>query len=334
MAKQLLKLFLLVLVLCLVGRVAPAAQAERLDTDPDWVGPWADCSTGLSDGDYTPESFSFSGGTGKVKIFCDGITVQDGTAYARLWFSSSSWSYIRGNGMLCYADIVDEKATFTLPVQLGVNNTIRALTTRMSVPHEVEYTIFIQLSAAQDTGAPQIMGLSFQQALPLRCDHLRLYQYERGITLIQVDTGTQPAPAAEIPEADKIPADFVAALYHEQVLSYLLVPEGTTLPAGLEKEYLLIPAPLERVWAFPGLSDSLGPVPGTPRKPDYREIILNKIQAVVASQAILPDLLEGPTDRFATLGIPLIVDCSALEPTAEGREDWAALYQLLFEVEP
>ena len=41
-------------------------------------------ATGLKDGVYTPDSFSWSGGTGKVRISCSKVTVTGGQAYATI----------------------------------------------------------------------------------------------------------------------------------------------------------------------------------------------------------------------------------------------------------
>ena len=47
-----------------------------------------DSATTLADGVYTPDGFSFSGGSGKVTISCSKITVTNGQAYATIAFSS------------------------------------------------------------------------------------------------------------------------------------------------------------------------------------------------------------------------------------------------------
>ncbi|MGM9603905.1 MAG: hypothetical protein ACI3XG_02450 [Faecousia sp.] len=339
MRKRGYSILLALLALCLVTCCLPAVFG--LEADPQWDGEAADCSVGLEDGEYVPEGFSFSGGTGKVKITCDRVTVQDGIAYARLQFSSSTWSYVRSNGFLCYGEIVDGKSLFTIPVRLNANNTIQALTTRMSAPHEVEYTIFIQLSSApSNASAPEVRGLTFLEEIPLAdARHLKLLRYQGGAILIQIDTGFQPSPAPELSEEEKTAVDYAAALYHEQLLQYLLVPEGMELPAGLEKEFIFISKPLERVCVFSDRMTETLEALGfqasriSAEQPDYRALVLEKIQAVLAEETMLPCLIGEPTDRFATLGIPMIVDCSGLEETEEAREDWLVLYRLLLEVE-
>ena len=109
--------------------------------------------SGLSDGTYAPDSFSFSGGTGKLQITCDQIIIKDGKTYARLIFSSTYIQYVKAGGQ----KITDytrgaSSTSFVVPVELNKNNKILALTTKMSSPHEVEYTIFIGLEAAKTAG--------------------------------------------------------------------------------------------------------------------------------------------------------------------------------------
>ena len=137
-------------------------------------------ATTLADGVYTPDKFSWSGGTGKVSISCTKITVTGGQAYATIVFSSGSYGYVKANGNTYYPTATGSTSTFVIPVELNKNNTIIGMTTKMSTAHEISYSIFIYLSAAAkadgttvsgetnlsadtlDEKAPEIMGLSYQ----------------------------------------------------------------------------------------------------------------------------------------------------------------------------
>ena len=55
-------------------------------------------TTGLADGRYVPDWFGYSGGTGRVTIDCQEVTVREGRAYASLVFDSGSYSYVRADG--------------------------------------------------------------------------------------------------------------------------------------------------------------------------------------------------------------------------------------------
>ena len=61
--------------------------------------------------------------------------------------------------------------------------------------------------------------------------------------------GTEEAVAEE-ESADnaQIKADYVAGLYKQNVLRYLFVPEGTELPAGLEKQLIIVTLPAKSIY--------------------------------------------------------------------------------------
>ena len=129
-----------------------------------------------------PAFFSFSGGTGKVTITCPEVTInsqtsnqisnqissqtstqingqisdgekdknRDKIAEAVLVFSSPHYEWIKSDGIEYLPDNTEESnretSIFTIPVLLDEEMKISALTTAMSEPHEIEYTIFISLN--------------------------------------------------------------------------------------------------------------------------------------------------------------------------------------------
>lgn len=102
----------------------------------------------LTDGTYTPDQFSWSGGSGRLAyIACDKIIVKKGKAYATIRFSSSSYDKVQAGGST-YANTGSTESTFTIPVNLNANNTISARTVAMSAPHWVDYTIYPYLAEA------------------------------------------------------------------------------------------------------------------------------------------------------------------------------------------
>ena len=129
-----------------------------------------------------PAFFSFSGGTGKVTITCPEVTIKSQTsnqisnqissqtstqingqisdgekdknrdkiAEAVLVFSSPHYEWIKSDGIEYLPDNTEESnretSIFTIPALLDEEMKISALTTAMSEPHEIEYTIFISLN--------------------------------------------------------------------------------------------------------------------------------------------------------------------------------------------
>ncbi|MGI6239813.1 MAG: hypothetical protein ACOYI5_09345, partial [Christensenellales bacterium] len=115
-----------------------------------------DNATGLADGVYTPDKFTFSGGTGKVTITCSKVTVREGKAYATIVFSSGSYAYVKASGNKYSGSHGSSTSTFEIPVRLNANNTIIGMTTAMSQDHEITYTIYAYIAAADadaDTAA-------------------------------------------------------------------------------------------------------------------------------------------------------------------------------------
>ena len=107
-------------------------------------------ATTLADGDYTPDSFTWSGGTGKLNITCDKLSVKSGKATATIVFSSGYISYVKANGTkFSPVSQTSTQSVYEIPVELNANNKIIACTTKMSVPHEIEYTLYFGLEAAK-----------------------------------------------------------------------------------------------------------------------------------------------------------------------------------------
>ena len=283
-------------------------------------------STGLKDGDYTPDSFSWSGGTGKLSISCSKITVSGGKTYATIVFSSGKITYVKADGNQ-YNPLsqTSDSSTFEIPVQLNANNKILACTTAMSQPHEVEYTLYIGLEAAKkaslgDTSgisasskggsglgassgnagaadgselekladAPQIAGLEYQgTAKNEYAKYFRLQYYENGFRVLEISLSDEEEPdwsdrteegdaqdgadesanvrentyestnaqgstdgtlSGNMADAEEGGVAEQKSLYEGTVLQYLIAPEGEELPAGIDKDMIVVQLPAEKVY--------------------------------------------------------------------------------------
>ena len=175
---------------------------------------------------YTPDRFTWSGGTGKVQITCNKVTIQNGQAYATLVFSSDHYQYVKANGNKYYTTKGGGSATAVIPVALNQNNKIIGMTDKMSVAHEIEYTIFIYLAAANggtsangtdastsnnqklDEQAPEIIGLEYQSETKLDyAEYFKIYHYDQGIVLLEIDMTKDTARDPEKAEDKKSEAD-------------------------------------------------------------------------------------------------------------------------------
>lgn len=303
----------------------PAPTQKPADTKPEQESKYesdlsggtskVDSATTLADGVYTPDGFSFSGGSGKVTISCSKITVTNGQAYATIAFSSPYYGYVKANGNKYMANVSGGSSIFTIPVELNKNNTIIGMTTRMSVAHEISYNIFISLAAAKkggstsfstgfvkadgttstistdnsklDTTAPEIMGLEYKAETKLAyAEYFKMYHYDEGITLLEIDmtkdTERDPEKQTEddkkAEDTDTAAAEDTAAatdeeeaaaasdskktstekakdltektkeLYEGNVVKYLIVPKDVEIPAGLDKDMIVIQLPVEKTY--------------------------------------------------------------------------------------
>lgn len=298
---------------------APAPTQKPADTKPEQESKYesdlsggtskVDSATTLADGVYTPDGFSFSGGSGKVTISCSKITVTNGQAYATIAFSSPYYGYVKANGNKYMANVSGGSSIFTIPVELNKNNTIIGMTTRMSVAHEISYNIFISLAAAKkggstssstgfvkadgttstistdnsklDTTAPEIMGLEYKAETKLAyAEYFKMYHYDEGITLLEIDMtkDTERDPEKQTEDDKKAEDTDTAAatdeeeaaaasnskktstekakdltektkeLYEGNVVKYLIVPKDVEIPAGLDKDMIVIQLPVEKTY--------------------------------------------------------------------------------------
>ena len=229
---------------------------------------------------------------------------------------------MKANGNMYYPDHSGGGSTFVIPVALNKNNSIIGMTTRMSVPHEIQYSIFVYLNGADnksdkdkenpsssdsmvstgnkklDDKAPEITGLEYKDETTLEhAKHLKVYHYENDITLLEVDMTTDTARTKESVQAESeenteetaagneetaavseeeetaavasdeeqsmaaapeeesgssAPAestgDKIEQLYMGNVIKYLIVPEDADVPAGLDKDVILIRKPVEKTY--------------------------------------------------------------------------------------
>nr|WP_288708582.1 hypothetical protein [uncultured Dorea sp.] len=340
-------------------------QESKYESDLNKSTARVNSTTGLKDGVYTPDSFSWSGGTGKVSITCSKVTVTGGQAYATITFSSPHYQYVKANGNVYYPSAKTGSSTsFVIPVELNKNNSVVGMTTAMSTAHEIKYTIFVYIAEAakanasarangkevtvigangsdssktatankkMDEVAPEIIGLEYQSETKAEyAKYFKIYHYDQGITLLEIDmskkTGRKAA-GKKWKEASEIsglnPAEQEqAALYLNNVVKYLIVPENAEIPAGLDKEVIVVRQPADHVYAGSNktisLMGELGQLDkvttvgvkknkcknetikekmaekeviyaGTSGKLNYKKLVKNKCNLALLSSGVLPE---------------------------------------------
>ena len=91
-----------------------------------------------------------------MKITCPEVTLTQGEAQAVIEFSSPHYEWVKVDGVQFDAENAGEadrkNSVFRIPAVLDEKLKISALTTAMSEPHEIEYTLFISLTQKDESG--------------------------------------------------------------------------------------------------------------------------------------------------------------------------------------
>ena len=311
----------------------------------------------LPDGEYAPDGFTFSGGSGRVEIACPSVTVSGGAAEAELVFSSPNYTRLALDGAEYAAETDGETSLFRVPAPLNADFTVVATTTAMSAPHDIEYAMHIHLDAAgPDDGwapteeleepAPRVCaalagkalpGLEWQRTMPLKYAREFAVDYYAGGWKLLTVSGSE---------------------------RYLLVPEGGDPPAGLDPDIRVIRRPVKDIYlaatSAMSLFDALGALDavtlsslreedwtvaaaaeamarggiryaGKYSAPDYELLVDSGCGLAVESTMILhtPKVRE----MIERLGIPVLVEHSAYESHPLGRAEWVRLYGALLDRE-
>ena len=125
----------------------------------------------LEDGEYTVE-VELGGGSGRAQVTSPAeLLVEDGQAYARIEWSSSHYDYMKVENEQ-YLPINEEgNSVFEIPVTaFDEPMEVRADTTAMSRPHEVEYTLTFasaSIEPAGTVGSERIGGIALAAVLIL-----------------------------------------------------------------------------------------------------------------------------------------------------------------------
>lgn len=335
--------FLLAFILIVALIISLKVKVANVDSK-------ADNENQLKDGVYTPDKFMWSGGTGRVDITCDEVTITDGQAYATIVFSSDKYGYVEVDGIQYDPIHVGDTSAFSIPVRLNENNQIIGMTTAMSTAHEISYSIFVYLAAAEDGGAmpgmgadignsetldeeaPDIPGLEYEEKVTLQyAKYMKLYKYERGIVLFEVDmiSDTAREKNSEAGDVAEDEENVTAEIYKGNIVKYLIIPEGVEVPAGLDKEVIVVEQPVDKIYT------------GTAEDVDYKELVSSKCNLIILPGDILPqkendltieeqeERLNEITGKCALLGIPVIVDRSSDEEGDLAQQEWNKVYDML-----
>jgi len=235
--------------------------------------------------------------------------------------------------------------------------------------------------------APELIGLESEGKVEIEHAKLfKIFKYEQGITLIEIDQSSdtalyvkpkkdaeKDAEEDEVNGEEKIEYDedgkpiakseneFTNELYQNNIVNYLVVPEGVELPAGIEKDCIIIQKPVDSTFAFAeeasdmisqlGHKDALQEMDniGDYDKPDFKKIVLEEGDLAVLSSEALPEKVTKESSeeevkaseektktlrrlqtRYSSLAMPVMVDRSQNEATNYGDAEWIKVYGAIY----
>lgn len=314
----------------------------------------------LADGSYTPDNFSWSGGSGRLKgIECSNITVRNGETFADIVILSDKYSYIAVNGVHYTCEHADSRSTVEIPIILNADNIVSACTTAMGNPHEIEYTLHVDLAAAGSAANEQRTNDTAEI-------DLEAFAAER-------ETGTEPIVSDisfnDLKLIDRMETKFTSVFSVDRYeggyqmirvkdgQTVLIVPENAGIPANVPGDVLVLRQPLDTIYmastAAMSLFDSMGGLDhiryssqtsdhwyvenaskamdegrilfaGKYSEPDYEALLSGNCDLAVENTMILhsPKVQE----MLEMLGIPVFIDRSSYEEHPLGKVEWIKLY--------
>ena len=104
-----------------------------------------------ADGTYTVE-VTLAGGSGKASVESPATLVaKDGAATATIVWSSANYDYMIVDGVKYTPQIKDNHSVFEIPVtSFDSDMAVKADTTAMSTPHEIDYTLYFDSSSMRE----------------------------------------------------------------------------------------------------------------------------------------------------------------------------------------
>ena len=312
-----------------------------------WAALAAPAGAEMADGVYAPDSFDFSGGTGKVTIECPEVRVEAGDVTATLVFSSPNYPTLRVDGETYEAEHGDRNSIFRVPARLNEEMEIVGTTTAMSTPHDVTYTVYIGFGDGARTAAAEpeeeaaaeaavqaekveIEGLEWVSAMPLKyAEGFSVNYYEGGYVVIDIVDGDRILMVPEGAEAPEgLPGD-VTVLHKPLNHIYLAATSAMALFDRLDALDVVGLSSLEAGdWSVENARAAMEAgdmaFAGKYSEPDYELLLSSDCDLAIESTMIFhtPKVRE----MIEMLGIPVVVDRSSYETHPLARTEWIKLY--------
>lgn len=285
---------------------------------------------GLAEETLVPDAFTCSGGTGRVTLSCPEVRLTEDGATAVITISSPRYVYIKVDGVEYPTTCDENSATAVIPAQINRSFDILAMTTAMSAPHEIRYSLYIRVDALADSAIP---GLKWQSALNTAyAEGFTVDYYEGGYALIDVkDGGRYLVVPEDMPVPDTLPPE-ITALRQPLEHIYLAATSAMSLFDALDAvDSLRFSSLRQEDWYVAGAAEAMerGDLlfAGKYDTPDYELLVREGCGLAIESTMIthapkIQELLE-------LLGIPVFVDRSSYESHPLGRTEWIKVYAVM-----
>ena len=333
----------------------------------------------LADGEYTAEGH-LEGGSGRASITSPvTLTVKNAELTALIEFSSPYYDYMLVDGEKYEPVNTDGNSTFSIPLKgFDAGCQVIADTVAMSEPHEITYEIVLDSSTLKNKEESTSVETASETETEANSESATTEN-----TVEEADaSGSKAGLEHEIPQIPGLTYDhsmeldyatqFAVDYYNDDYAvitiaeegEYLVVPEGASVPDGLDKSITVLQQPLDQIYLVATSAmdlfraiDGIGSITlsgtdvngwyieeakealengsmtyaGKYSAPDYELILSKGCDLAIESTMIYhsPDVRE----KLEEFGIPVLVEHSSYESDPLGRMEWIKLYAVLLDKE-
>ncbi len=323
--------------------------------------------TDLEDGTYYAD-VTLTGGSGRASVESPAqILIENGETTASVVFSSPYYDYLLLDGNRYEPVNTEGNSTFEIPlIDFDCEIPVTADTTAMSVPHEIDYTLYFDSSTlTQETQVP-----AEESEIPLSESVEEEPEENSTVTAAAGEDfcGLTWERSLPLMYATQFTVDYYEGGYARIVIAdedvFLVVPEDAEVPEELDENVTVLQQPITNIYmvatsvmdffcsldaldsirlsgteadgwyidaAREAMEDGSILYAGKYSAPDYEMILSEDCHLAIESTMIYhnPEVQE----KLEDFGIPVLVERSSYESHPMGRTEWMKLYAVLLGLE-
>ena len=308
----------------------------------------------LPDGEYSVE-VTLEGGSGKASISSPAkIIMENGEMNAEIIWSSSNYDYLILDGTKYLSEIKDGRSCFYIPVSEDkAELDIKADTTAMSKPHEIDYKLIFSWESLCDSSGESVdAGVAVSSA---KNDSRQLSEH------VSISTELGNARKMDLYYAEEFDVWYYDGGYRELRIvdgtRILVIPEGKDIPSDLDSDVKVLMDPVDDIylvstasmdyfdktdsldrlkfasleagkWESAGVNEKMASgdiiYAGKYSSPDYELLKAGECKLVIENTMILHS--PQVSEKLEELGFTVMIDMSSYEPDPLGRAEWIRFY--------